>query len=149
MTDETSTPPAPEPIRSVYAENHTPSSESSVNALDLFGQGNPVCRDASECHINGHCRPSGSGSCCECQPQFYGNGKLCIDKGMVETWWCHKPGFTAILMLFGTNINSRPVADNQLRFNGISRSFPSTGFHRELLHPDLVNRSEQQRQHVL
>ncbi|XP_055332728.1 nidogen-like [Paramacrobiotus metropolitanus] len=43
-------------------------------------QGDSVCTDAAACHANAQCRSFTSGSCCECQEGFVGNGKLCIDK---------------------------------------------------------------------
>lgn len=40
------------------------------------------CAEASTfCHVNSKCTQYPAGICCQCNPNFYGNGKYCVKKG--------------------------------------------------------------------
>lgn len=75
----TAQPPA-RPSEAQHEVYRAPEAQPTPTSSGQDDAGNVVCQSSSQCHQDATCAPKNGGSCCECGPQFYGNGKLCFNK---------------------------------------------------------------------
>ena len=88
---------------------------------------------ASICHSNAECYDHEDGSCCRCNPGFYGNGELCLANSVAQRVTGTVSGLINGVSFSEQSVHSYVVTEDGRTYTAISKISDSIGMDMQVI----------------